>query len=160
MGTVSLARAVTYGLGVGFVGALFAIQFAAVPLAWAIVLGVPLGAVVMLGVLLSGAMDANWEPAPAPGVVPSELLASTLATRLAEAATDQNRFTTRVQPRLRRLVVATLRGRPGTSDLTSLDDPRARQVLDPDLYRLLTAPDATLPDPRTLAALLDQLEGS
>jgi hypothetical protein len=157
---MSLARAVFYGLAVGLVATFFAMQFAAVPLAWAIVLSVPLGAVVMLGVLLSGAMDANWEPAPGPGVVPSELLASVLATRLAEAATDQNRFTTRVQPRLRRLVLAVLRGRPGTSDLTSLDDPRARQALDPDLYRLLTAPDATLPEPGKLAALLDQLEGS
>jgi hypothetical protein len=156
---MSVARSVVSAIAVAVLAALFAAQLMAVPLGWAIVLGLPLGGVVLVGTLLSGAMDANWEPVPAPSVIPSELHASTLATRLAEAASDRHRFTTRVQPRLRRLAVATLRGRPDTTDLTSLADPRAKDALGPDLYSLLTDPAARLPEPRRLAELLDRLEG-
>jgi hypothetical protein len=140
--------------------ALFANNLLAVPIEWAFVLGLPLGGLVLLGVLLTGASDANWEPAPAPTFAPAELHASTLAARFAEAAEDHHRFTSRVQPRLRRLAVARLRARAGTEDLTSLDDPRARQALSPELHRLLTDRHARLPEPRRLAALLDELEGS
>jgi hypothetical protein len=73
---------------------------------------------------------------------------------------DQHRFTTRVQPRLRRMALATVRARPGNADLTSLDDPRARAALGDELHRLLTDNRARLPEPHLLAALLDNLEGS
>lgn len=157
---MSASKAVTGATVATMAVALFANNLLAIPIEWAFVLGLPLGGLVLLGVLLGGASDANWEPAPAPTFAPAELHASTLAVRFAEAAEDHHRFTSRVQPRLRRLAVARLRGRAGTEDLTGLDDPRARQVLSPELYRLLTDRHARLPEPGRMAALLDELEGS
>lgn len=154
------SKAVTTATVATVAVALFANNLLAIPIEWAFVLGLPLGGLVLLGVLLGGASDANWEPAPAPTFAPAELHASTLAVRFAEAAEDHHRFTSRVQPRLRRLAVARLRGRAGTEDLTGLDDPRARQALSPELYRLLTDRHARLPEPGRMAALLDELEGS
>ena len=155
-----MTRPVLIAGGVAVLTALFANNILAVPILWALLLGLPVGALVLLGSLLAGAADANWEPVPAPHVVPAELHASTLATRFAEAAEDQHRFTSRVQPRLRRLAIAVLRGRSGTEDLTTLDDPRAKRALGPELHSLLTDRRARLPEPRRLVALLDELEGS
>jgi hypothetical protein len=157
---VSATRPVTNAVLFLVLAALVANNLFAVPLVWSFLLGLPVGGLVLLGMLLAGASDAAWEPLPSPAVAPSELHASTLATRFAEAAEDHHRFTTRVQPRLRRLAVATLRARPGTEDLTGLDDPRVRRALSPELYRLLTDNRARLPEPRRLAVLLDELEGS
>jgi hypothetical protein len=157
---VSTARSIAFSVGVAVLTVLVANHLFAIPVWWAVALSLPLAAVVLLALLLSGVADPNWEPVPAPVSTPAELHASTLAARFAEAAEDQHRFTSRVQPRLRRIAIATLRGRPGTRDLTSLDDPRARDVLGADLHRLLTDSQARLPDPGRLAALLDRLEGS
>jgi hypothetical protein len=116
--------------------------------------------VVLLAALLSGAMDANWDPAPAGDSARADLHASTLAIRFAEAAEDRHRFRTRVQPRLRHMALATVRARPGNADVADLHDPRARAALGDELHRLLTDPQARLPEPRRLVALLDQLEES
>lgn len=157
---MSLSRSVTIATTVTTFVALFLNNVLAIPIEWAFVLGLPIGGLVLLGGLLAGASDANWEPAPAPTFAPAELHASTLASRFAEAADDHHRFTSRVQPRLRRLAVARLRARADTEDLAGLDDPRAKQALSPELYRLLTDRHARLPEPRRMAALLDELEGS
>ncbi|HEU5469951.1 MAG TPA: hypothetical protein VFV67_04810 [Actinophytocola sp.] len=132
----------------------------AIPVLWAVALSLPAGGLVLLGSLLSGPLDANWDPVPSGEFSSTDLRASTLAIRLAEAAGDQQRYLTRVRPRLASLALATLRTRPGTSDLTGLDDPRARAALDPELYRLLTDDRTPLPEPARLAELLDRLEGS
>ncbi|HET9143777.1 hypothetical protein [Actinophytocola sp.] len=133
-------------------------QLFALPVPWAVVLSLTVGGVVLLGSLLSGAMEANWDPAPPSDTARADLHASTLAVRFAEAAGDQHRFTSRVQPRLGRMALAMLRERPDTADLASLDDPRARAALGPELHQLLTDPAARLPEPRRLAALLEHLE--
>jgi hypothetical protein len=146
-------------LGVAALVTLLVNHLFQVSVAWSIVLSLPVAGLVLLAMLLAGAADANWEPVPSDNFTPSELHASTLATRFAEAAKDQHRFTTRVQPRLCRLALATLRARPGTADLTTLTDPRAREALGADLHTVLTDRTARLPDPRTLAALLHRLEG-
>ena len=156
---MSPARSAFTALAVAALVTLLINHLFAVSIPWSVAISLPVAGVVLLAMLLAGAADANWEPVPATNLTPAELHASTLATRFAEAAKDRHRFISRVQPRLRRLALATVRARPDTADLTTLNDPRAREALGPDLHRLLTDPAATLPDPRTLAALLRQLEG-
>jgi hypothetical protein len=129
-----------------------------VPLHWAILFGLTTGMVALLGALLAGNMDANWEAVPNPVTSAPELHASSLAMRFAEAAEDNSRFLSRVRPRLARCALATLRARPDTADLTSLDDPRARDALGAELHALLTDARAVLPAPRQLAEMLAQLE--
>jgi hypothetical protein len=84
--------------------------------------------------------------------------ASVLATRLADAAADQSRFRTRIQPRLAKAALARLRHLPGLDNVADLRDPRAAEALGPELHRLLTDPRSALPNPKTLAILLDRLE--
>lgn len=157
---MSLVKAIVLALLAAAVAGLIAHQVFGTPLLWAIALGLPLGALALLAALLSGMADANWEAVPSPITGRPELHASSLAIRFAEAAQDQHRFRTRVLPRLQRLALATLRGRPGTEDLTTVDDPRARAALGDELYTLLTDEDARLPSPQRLAQLLAQLEGA
>ncbi|HEY0450744.1 hypothetical protein [Actinophytocola sp.] len=128
------------------------------PVPWAVLLSLPAGAAVLLTALFSGAFDADWTPEPDLPAASVCLHASSLTDRLTQAAGDPYRFTSRVQPRLRRLAVSALRRHPDTKDLADLHDPRARDRLGADLHRLLTAPDASLPKPAELAALVRRLE--
>lgn len=155
---MSTARAIAVTLVCTALAALFANYVFVVPLVWAIVLSLPVAAVVLLLTLLSGSADANWEAEPGPGAIAVELQASMLAARLSEAAQDQHRFVTRMQPRLARIALASLRRRPETVDVSTVDDPRARAALGPELHRLLTDRTATLPNPRRLATMLARLE--
>lgn len=155
---MSLGRAALIGLGCAVLAGLIAHQLFGVPPHWAILFGLAAGTFGALSASLTGLMDANWDAVPNPITTAPELHASSLAIRFAEAAHDQHRFTIRVRPRLERLAIATLRGRPGTEDLTSLDDPRARAALGAELHALLTDPEAALPSPRRLAELLARLE--
>jgi hypothetical protein len=155
---MTLTRSVGLALASAVAATLIANHVFGMPLIWSIVLSLPAAAVVLLVALLSGSADANWEAVPGPGSVPVELQASMLAARLAEAQQDHQRFATRVQPRLARIALATLRARPETADVTTVDDPRARDALGDELHRLVTDPRARLPEPRRLAALLARLE--
>lgn len=129
-----------------------------IPVWWAVLVALPVGAVVLAAGLLSGAYDADWESEPDPPAAGVCLHAGSLTDRLTQAAGDPYRFTSRVQPRLRRLALGALRRRPDTADLTDLGDPRARAVLGDDLHALLTARDARLPPPTTFAAMVRRLE--
>lgn len=147
VGSACTALLVGAATGVG------AYQFGA-PAHWAALVALPAAALALLAARLPRATDVVWAPPP---VEPNGVLhvqASTLATRLAEAAVDPDRFASRVHPRLRRLAQARLRQRHGIPDLT---DPRAAQVLGPELHRLVTDPAATLPGPERLAELLEEL---
>lgn len=132
----------------------FALYRAGAPVHWAVLLALPVGALALLVARLPRSTDVVWAPPPAQVAGGTSTQASTLAGRLAEAAVDQDRFTRRVQPRLRRLAEARLRQRHGVADL---DDPRARELLGPELHRLLTDPAAPLPGPAKLADLLENL---
>ena len=103
-------------------------------------------------------IEPTWTAPPIPPSAAAHLDASTLASRLDDAAVDQGRFRSRVQPRLAALALAKLRGRHGLADLADLTDQRATTALGPDLHRLLTDPAATLPEPPVLQALLNRLE--
>ena len=151
---VSMARSAVIGLLVAVLAGLAGHQLFGVPPLWAVLFGLATGSVVMLGALLAGMMDANWEAVPNPVTSSPELHASSLAIRFAEAAEDQHRFLTRVRPRLERLALASLR----TQDVTSLDDPRAREALGADLHSLLTDDRAVMPGPGQLATMLARLE--
>ncbi|WP_188316497.1 hypothetical protein [Solihabitans fulvus] len=128
------------------------------PWPWAAVLTAPVGAVVWLTARTPRATEPVWQPLPDPLSTATELQASTLAGRLAEAAEDQSRFRGRVQPRLRALALARLRQLPGNGDLADLADPRAAALLGPELHHLLTNPAARLPGPAGLTDLLNRLE--
>jgi hypothetical protein len=155
---MSMARPVAMALGSAVLATLFTNHVWMVPVIWAIVLSLPVAAIVFLAVLLSGSADANWEAVPGPGGVAVHLQATMLGARLAEAAQDQHRFVTRIQPRLASIALALLRARPATAAVSTLDDPRARAALGVELHRLLTDAQAQLPEPRRLAALLARLE--
>jgi hypothetical protein len=120
------------------------------PVLWAVVIALPIAALTMLVGRLPRATDVVWQPLPSHYSSASSVQASTLAGRLAEAAADQDRFATRVQPRLRRLALARLRQTHGIADLEE-----ARELLGPDVHRLLTDPKAPLTD---LDELLEKLE--
>ncbi|MFC7612949.1 hypothetical protein ACFQV2_04155 [Actinokineospora soli] len=124
-----------------------------VPVFWAVALGLPVAALTALGARLSGPLEPLWTAVPGGPAAPAQHQAATLAARLAEAAADPHRFTTRVQPRLRRIALDRLRER--WPDLSDVDDPRVVAALGGE-HALLTA-DAP-PTPRALAALLDRLE--
>ncbi|WP_433268357.1 hypothetical protein ACQPZF_04045 [Actinosynnema sp. CS-041913] len=124
------------------------------PVHWAAVVALPVIALAVLVGRLPRATDILWAPPPAHFSTATSVQASNLASRLGEAAVDQDRFTVRIQPRLRKLVEARLRQRHGVPDLA---DPRAAALLDPELRRLVTDPAATLPDPRKLTELLENL---
>jgi hypothetical protein len=145
-----MIRAAFLAVVVASVVALTAIAGMNVPVYWAILIALPAGAVTFAGSLLSGAFDADWAAEPEPAAANVSLHATFLTERLERAATDQYRFTTRVQPRLRRIATAALR-----QDLNSR---KAREVLGEDLHHLLTADDAPMPPPKTFAMLMRRLE--
>ncbi|GAA0215776.1 hypothetical protein GCM10010492_12000 [Saccharothrix mutabilis subsp. mutabilis] len=150
---VGMGAAVGIGVVVGVVTAFTLVRVGA-PLHWAVVVAVPVLALGVLAARLPRATDVAWAAPPALFSTATSGHASTLASRLAEAAVDHDRFTLRVQPRLRRLVEARLRQEHGVHDLA---DPRAAAVLGPELHRLVTDPAATLPEPTRLAELLENL---
>jgi hypothetical protein len=155
---MNLGRAAGFGFGAALIAGFVTHQLFGIPLHWAILFGLATGTLITLGVSLTGMMDANWDAVPNPVTTTPELRASSMAIRFAEASADQNRFRTRLQPRLCQLAIASLRTRPGTEDLTGLDDQRARDALGAELHALLTDPRAKLPGPRRLATLLARLE--
>ncbi|MBB5956305.1 hypothetical protein FHS29_002891 [Saccharothrix tamanrassetensis] len=124
------------------------------PVQWAALVALPVIALAVLVGRLPRATDIVWAPPPAHFATATSVQASNLASRLAEAVVDQDRFAVRVQPRLRRLVEARLRQRHGVPDLA---DPRAAALLGPELHRLVTDPGATMPEPRKLTELLENL---
>ncbi|TWP48671.1 hypothetical protein FKR81_27505 [Lentzea tibetensis] len=77
-------------------------RFGANPL-WATALAVPPAALALLASYLPRATDVVWQPPPDPPSAIASVQASTLATRLAQAADDEVRFRERIQPRLRKL---------------------------------------------------------
>lgn len=121
-----------------------------VPTHWAILIGLPFGAITFAGALLGGTYDAEWTAPPELPSASVTLHATYLTERLEYAETDQYRFTSRVQPRLRRIAAAALR--------EDLDSPRAKERLGADLHRLVTDPHAELPPPTTFAAMMRRLE--
>lgn len=121
-----------------------------VPVPWALLMALPAGALTLAGCLLSGTFDADWTAEPDPPSASVTLHATFLTERLERSAIDPYRFTSRVQPRLRRAAQAVLG--------PDLDTPDARERLGTDLHALLTSPDAQLPPPKTFAALMRRLE--
>ena len=125
---------------------------------WSVSVALPVAALVLLGMSLPRSVEPSWHAPPEPVTGPSYLGASTLASRLSDAVTDQHRFRRRIQPRLARLALAQLRRRPGTEDMIDLSDSRALSVLGPELHRLVTDPGSTMPEPKDLTEYLRQLE--
>lgn len=134
------------------------ISFMDTPVGWAVLVSLPPGLVVLLAALFVGGFDQDWTPEPDLPASSVWLHASQLGDRLGQAATDPYRFSSRVQPRLRRIALTALRRHPDTADLTDLHDPRARERLGVDLHELLTTPAARLPKPAEFAALMRRLE--
>lgn len=128
------------------------------PFWWALLVALPIATAVLLTGLFAGAFDQDWTPEPDLPIASVCLHASQLSDRLGQAATDPYRFTSRVQPRLRRLALTTLRRDPETADIADLHDPRAREKLGPALHDLLTASSARLPKPDEFAAMVRRLE--
>lgn len=149
----SLRRAVALAVAAVAVTAFVLVRVGA-PWWWAVVLALPVGGLALLASRLPRATDVVWAPPPVTVSTATSAQASTLASRFAEAAVDQDRFVNRVQPRLRRLAEARLRQVHGVHDI---HHPRARAVLGDDLHRLLTDPKAPLPEPSKLADLLENL---
>jgi hypothetical protein len=128
------------------------------PMPWAALVALPLAALVLLVLATPPGVEPSWSPPPEQPAIAAHLDASLLAGRLEDAAHDQSRYRSRVQPRLAALALAALRRRPGLGDLTELRDPRAAAELGPRWHALLTDPAATLPEPAVLLALLERLE--
>ncbi|HEV7646804.1 MAG TPA: hypothetical protein VGP26_01460 [Actinophytocola sp.] len=137
---------------------LLGISTMSMPFWWAVLVSLPPAAAVLLTTLFVGGFDQDWTPEPDLPAASVCLHASQLGDRLGQAATDPYRYTSRVQPRLRRLALSTLRRIPGTADIADLHDPRARERLGEQLYQLLTAPGARLPKPDEFAAMVRRLE--
>lgn len=150
----ALALAVLTGVAV----ALTAMRAMAVPFWWALLVALPPAAAVLVIALFVGTFDQDWTPEPDLPAASVCLHASQLADRLGQAATDPYRYTSRVQPRLRRLALTALRRDPDTADIADLHDPRARERLGASLHELLTSPGASLPKPDEFAALVRRLE--
>jgi hypothetical protein len=148
-----MGRAVALALAIA-AGTAFVLVRVGAPWLWAVLLGLPVGGLALLVARLPRATDVLWAPAPAHVSTATSAQASALAGRLAEAAVDQDRFVNRLQPRLRRLAEARLRQVHGVHDI---NHPKAREVLGDDLHRLLTDPEAPLPEPSELADLLENL---
>lgn len=128
------------------------------PVVWSALLALPLAALVYLLLAAPPGIEPAWAPPPEPPAVAAHLEASTLAGRLEDAAGDQGRYRTRVQPRLAAVALTALRRRPGLADLPDLADPRAAAELGPRWHSVLTDPAATLPSPEEVLALLAKLE--
>jgi hypothetical protein len=155
---MTMLRSVLMAAVMGILVIAIAIVLAAIPAGWSILLGLVAAALTLVAAQLSGNIDPNWAPLPEARQAASVLQASTLAARLAEASTDDYRYHTRVQPRLRKLAIGALRQRPGMHDLIDLADPRVRTALGPELHELLVNRKGVLPTPRRLADLLAKLE--
>jgi hypothetical protein len=155
---MNLLRSGLIALLIGAVVVTVAIVLAAIPPGWSALLGLVAAALTLVAAQLSGNIDPNWAPLPDPPQAAAVMQASTLAARLAEASTDDYRYHTRVQPRLRRLAIGALRRQPGLHDLTDLADPRVRTALGDELHELLVSRTGVLPTPRRLADLLAKLE--
>lgn len=147
---MNLVRAAALAALVAAVTGVTAAVAVNVPVHWAVLMALPAGAVALAGALLSGTFDADWTAAPEPPSASVTLHATFLTERLERSAIDQYRFTSRIQPRLRRVARAALR--------CDLNTQEAREKLGPELHHLLTAPDAQLPPPKTFAALMRRLE--
>jgi hypothetical protein len=128
------------------------------PWQWAALIALPLAALTLLAVSTPAGVEPAWGRPPAPPAVAGHLEAGLLASRLADAANDQSRYRSRVQPRLAAIALAALRHRPGLADVADLRDPRAAAELGPHRHALLTDPAATQPEPAALLALLEGLE--
>lgn len=125
---------------------------------WSALLALPIAAVLLLLLSAPPGVEPSWAAPPEAPTAATHLDASTFAGRLEDAANDQGRYRTRVQPRLAALALAQLRTRPGLADLPDLADPRAVTALGPRWHAVLTDPAATLPEPKTVLALLAFLE--
>jgi hypothetical protein len=147
---MTFLRALLFAAIVAVATAVVAVTGMNVPVAWAIVIALPAAAVTLAGALLSGTFDADWTPEPDPPAASVSLHAIFLTERLERSAMDQYRFTSRIQPRLRR-VARTALGE-------DLNTPQAKEKLGPELHELLTAPNAQLPPPKRFAALMRRLE--
>jgi hypothetical protein len=147
---MSLLRAALLAVLVAGGTAALAIAGMNVPVHWAVLMALPAGAVAIAGGLLSGTFDADWTPEPDPPTASVSLHATFLTERLERSVLDQYRFTSRVQPRLRRIARAALQ-----QDLNTRE---AKEKLGPELHHLLTAHDAQLPPPKAFAALMRRLE--
>ncbi|MFC0114469.1 hypothetical protein [Kibdelosporangium aridum] len=146
-------NAVLIAIVIGAVIAVLAGWLMAMPVFWSIVVALPISAVTVMALVALGVAAPSWQSLPIPDETLTMHQASSLSSRLAEAAKDPGRFRTRIQPRLRRLAADTLR-RKGVS----LGDDRARDVLGDELHALITKRDAQLPSPDRLAELLGRLE--
>jgi hypothetical protein len=147
---MSPPRAVLLAAVVAAATFLTAFFYMNVPAFWAVLITLPPTAVALAGGLFAGTFDADWTPEPDAPAASVTSHASFLTERLERSTLDQYRFTSRIRPRLRRIAVAAV-----GSDLNA---PEAREKLGDELHRLLTAPDAQLPDPKTFAALMRRLE--
>ncbi|HEX6347683.1 hypothetical protein [Umezawaea sp.] len=148
---VGLVRAVLLALAAGAVTGFGLVELGS-PVGWAVVVALPVAALALLLARLPRAADITWSPLPSHAPGATSVAASTLASRFDEASRDRDRFLSRVRPRLRAVADARLRQR----GVTTLE--QGRDLLGEDVYRLLTDPNATMPDPRALAELLDRLE--
>jgi len=128
------------------------------PVGWAVLIALPMALLLLLLLSTPAGVEPSWSAPPTEPSAAAHLEASTLAGRLDDAAADQGRFRSRVQPRLATLALARLRGRPGLADLPDLHSRRAETALGPDFHRILTDPAASLPQPDTLLAMLNRLE--
>ena len=146
--------AVPVAVAIGLVSVFGMSFFGGVAPIWSALFGVPITVFVVMVMLSPVGVEPVWAPLPDPASRATEHLAASLSSRLTEAYDTPTRYRTRLQPRLARLAAAKLR-RAGIDELY---DPRAPAVLGKDLYRLVTDPHATLPDPRTAAAMFATLE--
>lgn len=148
------------GIGGGAVLAVTLTWLGRVPVGWAITIALPVAGVVLLAVLLLGSIEPRWQPLPEPPDTLSETQAAILADRFSTAQRQAHRYASVLQPRLRRLTLTMLRNRADLRDLSTVDDPRVREVLGAELHTLLTDRTATLPSRQKLTELLDRLEGT
>lgn len=148
------AVAAPVSVGFGIVAAFGMSFFGGIAVEWSALFAVPVTVFVYLVLQAPTGVEAVWAPLPDPHSRATVHVAASLASRLGEAFDTPSRFRTRLQPRLAALATARLR-RAGIDELY---DPRAPAVLGDDLYRLVTDPDATLPDPRTATAMFARLE--
>ena len=128
------------------------------PVVWSALVALPVAALLLLLLISPPGVEPSWQAPPSGPASTSYLEASTLASRLTDAAADRYRFRTRIQPRLASVALASLRTRPGLADLVDLTDERAVAALGPRWHALLTTPSATLPEPSVLLEFLDHLE--
>lgn|GEM_PF-6244412 len=147
-------QAVPLSVGAGALAVAVMDVVGGVSLVWSALLGVPVVAVTLLWLLAPRPAEPIWAPLPDLQTRPTEHLATSLASRLSESSEYPSRFRTRLQPRLARLALVRLR----RAGIDGLHDPRAAAVLGPELHRLVTDPNATLPEAARAAAILAVLE--